>query len=143
LRAVESGHIPVSVAVEIADADDVGMQVALQQAYEKNLLRGRRLLIVKRIVESRRRRGRRLDTKSKRDTQNLSSRSLVRVYREDTDRKRLLIRKADATRNRLIFIAHAMRELFVDEKFIALLKAEKLDSIPRKLLSRTERGDIA
>lgn len=143
LRAVESGHIPVSVAVEIADADDVGVQEALQQAYEKNLLRGRRLLIVKRIVESRRRRGRRLDTKSKRDTQNLSSRSLVRVYREDTDRKRLLIRKADATRNRLIFIAHAMRELFIDEKFIALLKAEKLDSIPRKLLSRMERGDIA
>lgn len=143
LRAVESGHIPVSVAVEIADADDVGVQEALQQAYEKNLLRGRKLLIVKRIVESRRRRGRRLDTKLRRDTQNLSSRSLVRVYREDTDRKRLLIRKADATRNRLIFIAHAMRELFVDEKFIALLKAEKLDSIPKRLLSRMERGDIA
>lgn len=143
LRAVESGHIPVSVAVEIADADDVGVQEALQQAYEKNLLRGRKLMIVKRIVESRRRRGRRLDTKSRRDAQNLSSRSLVRVYREDTDRKRLLIRKADATRNRLIFIAHAMRELFVDEKFIALLKAEKLDSIPKRLLSRMERGDIA
>jgi ParB family chromosome partitioning protein len=143
LRAVESGHIPVSVAVEIADADDVGVQEALQQAYEKNLLRGRKLMIVKRIVESRRRRGRRLDTKSRRDAQDLSSRSLVRVYREDTDRKRLLIRKADATRNRLIFIAHAMRELFVDEKFIALLKAEKLDSIPKRLLSRMERGDIA
>lgn len=57
LRAVESGHIPVSVAVEIADTDDAGTQQALQQAYEKNLLRGRKLLIAKRLIEQRRRRG--------------------------------------------------------------------------------------
>lgn len=142
LRAVEVGHIPVSVAVQIADADDVGIQEALHQAYEKNLLRGRKLLIAKRIVESRRRRGRGLRGAVESGTK-LSSRSLVRAYREDTDRKRLLIRKADATRNRLIFIAHAMRELLVDEKFVALLKAEKLDTLPKKLLGRMERGDVA
>lgn len=32
-------------------------------------------------------------------------------------------------RRRLIFIAHAMRELFGDEKLISLLKVEKLDSM--------------
>ncbi|WP_298972701.1 plasmid partitioning protein RepB C-terminal domain-containing protein [uncultured Roseobacter sp.] len=32
LRAVESGKIPVSVAVDIADADDVGVQKVLRQA---------------------------------------------------------------------------------------------------------------
>lgn len=141
LRAMEAGHIPVSVAVEIAEADDVGVQEALQHAYESNLLRGRKLMIVKRIVESRRRRGRKFDAASPKTTQKLSSRSLVRAYREDTDRKRLLIRKADATRNRLIFITHAMRELFNDEKLVSLLRGEKLDSIPRKLASRMERGD--
>jgi ParB family transcriptional regulator, chromosome partitioning protein len=36
LRAVESGQIPVSMAVEIAEADDIGVQHALQQAYEQN-----------------------------------------------------------------------------------------------------------
>lgn len=143
LRAMEAGHIPVSVAVEIAEADDIGVQEALQHAYESNLLRGRKLMIVRRIVESRRRRGRKLKTSSSKTTQKLSSRSLVRAYREDTDRKRLLIRKADATRNRLIFIAHAMRELFNDEKLVSLLKGEKLDTIPRKLASRMQRGDIA
>lgn len=142
LRAVEVGHIPVSVAVQIADSDDVGIQEALHQAYEKNLLRGRRLLIAKRLVENRRRRGRGLKGEAEKSA-NLSSRSLVRAYREDTDRKRLLIRKADATRNRLIFIAHAMRELLGDERFVTLLKSEKLDSLPKKLQSRMERGDIA
>jgi ParB family chromosome partitioning protein len=143
LRAMEAGHIPVSVAVEIAESDDVGVQEALQHAYENNLLRGRKLMIVRRIVESRRRRGRKFEAASSKTSQKLSSRSLVRAYREDTDRKRLLIRKADATRNRLIFITHAMRELFNDEKLVSLLRGEKLDTIPRKLASRMERGDTA
>ncbi|WP_028138866.1 plasmid partitioning protein RepB C-terminal domain-containing protein [Bradyrhizobium japonicum] len=143
LRAVEAGHIPVSVAVQIADADDIGIQEALHQAYERNLLRGRKLMIVKRIVESRRRRGRAIRGSGPKEmSQRLSSRTLLRAYKEDTDRKRLLIRKADATRNRLLFIAHAMRELFGDERFVSLLKAEKLDSVPKKLLGRMERGDV-
>lgn len=142
LRAVESGHIPISVAVQIAEADDAGVQEALQQAYEKKLLRGRKLIIAKRIVESRRRRGRKVDSAASKNSQKPSPRSLVRAYREDTDRKRSLIRKADATRSRLIFITHAMRELFDDEKFVSLLKAEKLDSVPRKLVNRMERGDV-
>src|SRR3546814_11455878 len=57
LRSVESGQIPISVAVEIAEADDQGIQQALQRAYETNLLRGRKLLIAKKIVEQRRRQG--------------------------------------------------------------------------------------
>src|SRR5580704_7319266 len=44
LRAVESGHIPVSIAVEIAGADDEELQIVLQQAYEKKLLRGQKLI---------------------------------------------------------------------------------------------------
>lgn len=96
LRAVEAGHIPVSVAVQIADADDIGIQEALHQAYERNLLRGRKLMIVKRIVESRRRRGRAIRGSGPKETsQKLSSRTLLRAYKEDTDRKRLLIRKAE------------------------------------------------
>ena len=143
LRAVEAGHIPVSVAVQIADADDIGIQEALHQAYERNLLRGRKLMIVKRIVESRRRRGRAIRGRGPKEaSQKLSSRTLLRAYKEDTDRKRLLLRKADATRNRLLCIGHAMRELFGDERFVSLLKAEKLDSVPKKLLGRMERGDV-
>jgi ParB family transcriptional regulator, chromosome partitioning protein len=140
LRAVEAGNMPVSVAVEIADADDIGIQEALHQAYEKNLLRGRKLLIAKRIVDNRRRRGKR-DRKS--PEHKLSSRSLVKAYREDTDRKRLLIRKADATRNRLVFITHAMLELLHDETFVSLLKTEKLDTIPKKLAARMDRREVA
>ena len=48
LRAVESGHLPVSVAVEIAEVADTEVQRVLHEAYERKLLRGTKLAAVKR-----------------------------------------------------------------------------------------------
>ena len=44
LQAVEKGQLPVSIAITIATSDDVSVQRALQEAYERNDLRGRALL---------------------------------------------------------------------------------------------------
>src|SRR3954465_13497991 len=57
LRAVEAGQIPVSVALDIAAASDSETQLILQQAYEKKLLRGHKLIAARRLVEQRQRRG--------------------------------------------------------------------------------------
>jgi ParB family chromosome partitioning protein len=140
LRAVESGQIPVSIAVEIAGADDAGVQIVLQQAYEKKLLRGKKLIAAKRLIEQRRRRGKGLQIGSKR-MQALSSNALVRTYQENVDRKRLLIRKADATRNRLLFVTAALRKLLADENFVTLLRAERLDTLPQTLAERIHAGE--
>lgn len=136
LRAVESGQIPVSTAVLIANADDAGVQHALQQAYEQNLLRGRKLLAVKRLIEQRRRRGKGLSNTQPRRVQTLSSDALLRAYREDADKKRRLVRKAGATHDRLVFVTEALRKLLADENFVTLLRAESLDTLPRNLAER-------
>lgn len=47
----------MSTAVSIAAADDASVQQVLQNAYEDKVLRERRLIMAKRIVEQRRRRG--------------------------------------------------------------------------------------
>ena len=143
LRAVESGQIPVSIAVEIAGASDDEMQIVLQQAYEKKLLRGKKLIDAKRLIEQRRRRGKGLQVNGKRPKQTLSSNALIRAYREDVDRKRLLIRKAEATRNRLIFVTEAVRTLLDDENFVTLMRAEGCDTLPRNLATRIEVGGTA
>ena len=70
----------------------------------------------------------------------LSSNALIRAYQEDVDRKRLLIRKAETTRNRLIFVTEAVRKLLIDENFLTLLRAEGLDTLPRNLAARIEVG---
>jgi ParB family chromosome partitioning protein len=128
----------VSIAVEIAASDDEEIQVVLQQAYETNLLRGHKLIAARRLIEQRRRRGKGLQTNGRRREQTLSSNALIRVYREDVDRKRLLVRKAEATRNRLIFVTEAVRKLLSDENFVTLMRAEGLDTLPQNLAARLE-----
>jgi ParB family chromosome partitioning protein len=144
LRAVEAGQMPVSIAVEIAGADDAEMQAVLQQAYEKKILRGHKLIAAKRIIEQRQRRGKglRINGKlnGKRRERPLSSNALIRAYQEDVDRKRLLIRKAETTRNRLTFVTEAVRKLFIDDNFLTLLRAEGLNTLPQNLASRIEIG---
>lgn len=140
LRAVEAGQIPVSIAVDIAAADDAGVQIILQQAYEKRLLRGHKLIAARRLIEQRRRRGKGIKLNGNRGERPLSSNALVRAYREDVDRKRLLIKKAGTTRDRLIFVTEAVRKLFVDQNFVTLLRAEGLDTLPRNLAERMHAG---
>lgn len=135
LKAVQAGHVPVNVAAQIAEADDAGVQDALRQAYEKKILRGRKLLIVKNIIEQRQRRGKSLPKRATRSA-TLSATALIRTYQQDADRKRLLIRKAGATRDRLVFVTEALRRLLAEESFVNLLRAEGLDTLPRNLAAR-------
>jgi ParB family chromosome partitioning protein len=137
LRAVEARQIPLSVAIDIADSEDADTQHALQHAYENGLLRGRKLMIAKRLVEQRSRRGKGLRTRpSRRASGTVSSAALLRAYQQDTEKKKQLIRKAELAQSRLIFVAEALRTLFEDEHFVTLLRAEGLDSLPRNLAAR-------
>lgn len=138
LRAVESGDIPLWIAVEIAHSDDVGIQKALSQAYEKKALRGRRLITVKRILDQRRRMGKGLQSPRNSRQGNLTSNTLIKTYNQEADRKRLLIRKASNTRDKLIFVTQALRKLLGDENFVTLLRAEGLHSLPRNLTEKME-----
>lgn len=143
LRAVEMGVVPVSIAVEIAETDDAGVQRLLQQAYESNALRGRKLLAVKRIIERRRQVGKGKPTTDRMRGSSMSLNGLLRTYKEDTDKKRLLVRKAEATRDRLIFVREALRALFEDESFVDLLHAEGLDTLPQNLADRLAEPMVA
>lgn len=144
LRSVEARVIPVSVAVDIAEAEDHEVQRALQLAYEKGALRGRKLLAAKRIVEERRRRGKRLKQHSGKATttgQKLSPASLIRAYQEEVERKRSMIRRADAARDRLLLVTEALRRLSRSEQFMALLEDEELATMPENIAARlTQAG---
>jgi ParB family chromosome partitioning protein len=143
LRAVEAGQMPVSIAVEIAMADDVEIQSVLQQAYEKKLLRGHKLIAVKRLVEQRRLRGKgRRPTEPNRE-RPMSVDRLLRTYRDDTDKKRRLVRKAETTRDCLIFVTEGLRKLLADDNFVTLLRAEGLHTLPRNLGDRLQTGGAA
>ncbi len=136
LRAVETGQIPFSVALEIADTPDQDVQMALQSAYERKLLRGRKLMIAKRIIEQRRSKGKGLRLNGKTRPHSMSTESLLKAFQDDVDRKRILIRRAEAARARLTFVTEAIRKLIKDRDFSVILAEEGLATIPDGLAAR-------
>lgn len=143
LRAAETGVIPVSVAVDIAAAKDDDVQAVLQQAYEKKFLRGKKLLAVRRLIEKRRTYGKGRRTGSPTSTRIVSVERLLRTYRDDIDKKRQLVRKAETIRDRLIFVTEGLRKLLADDHFVTLLRAENLETLPRSLADRLQTRDVA
>ncbi|MBX4954738.1 ParB N-terminal domain-containing protein [Rhizobium lentis] len=138
LRSVESGQIPFSVALEIAEAEDYEIQAALQSAYEKKLLRGKKLIIAKRIVEVRRQRGKGLRYSTRPKAHSVSSESLMQAFQEDVNRKRTLIRRAETTKARLAFVTEAIRRLLADARFNGILAEEGLASLPEALAAKLQ-----
>lgn len=142
LRAVETGQIPITVAIDIANADDLDVQAALRSAYEKNLLRGRKLMNAKQLIEQRLKRGKGSAAKGRR-IPDATPDAVYRAYKDDADRKQILIQKADETKGKLIFVSEALRSLFTNDGFVALLRSEKLDNLPRNLANRIRSQETA
>lgn len=138
ITAVEKGRIPLSVAMQIANADEEGIQRALCQAYEDKTLRGRKLLTVRRIIEARAASGKSINGVRRRTDRPQSAESLVRVYRQEADRQKLLIKKSQLTEHRLLLVVSGLKNLFRDENFVTLLRAEGLDTIPAPLAEKIQ-----
>ena len=144
ISAVETGRIPLSVAMQIANTDEDGIQRALCQAYEDKTLRGRKLLAVRRIIEARAAIGKSCNPGVRRKVDRLqSAEGLVRVYRQEADRQKLLIKKSQLTEHHLLLILSALKNLFRDENFVTLLRAEGLDTIPAPLAEKIQITDKA
>ena len=136
VAAVEAGYLPISVALEICESDDQGVQAALHKAYEGKLLRGRSLIAARRLVEVRKRSGKSTNLPNRLRKETMTPEALVKAFREDTERKRLMIKKTEATRNRLVFIVEALGQLANDDTFAALLEDEGLETMPNRLAER-------
>jgi ParB family chromosome partitioning protein len=142
IAAVERGEIPIVAAMDIAAADDAGVQQALAEAYTTGKLRGKGLVAARRLVELRRMhgKGRRLPQGRGRGKVKVSTDDIVRTYRRQTQRQQLLVKKARVCETRLVFIAGALKQLCADDAFVKLLRAESLDTIPEYLADSIRRS---
>ncbi|MBX2994052.1 MAG: ParB N-terminal domain-containing protein [Bdellovibrionaceae bacterium] len=143
LIAVEKGTIPLTAALTIVGAgeDDKAIQTALQEAYESGKLRGKRLHDTRKIIEKRKTHGRGMGRSTPREKNNsVSTSSLVRTYQREVARQRMMVKKAEFTQQRLLFVIGALRQLYADENFNTLLRAERLDNLPKYLAERVWEG---
>lgn len=144
LSAVEAGILPLSLAVDIAKADEDGAQAALMEAYTQKKLRGKKLVTVRRLLQQRSLKGGRLLDQNfgryNAPKRSLTSEAMVRAYQQEADRQKVLIKKADVTQGKLLFVVEAIRSLMAEEGFVNLLRAEGLDAVPAPLNHRLVKG---
>lgn len=145
VAAVETGLIPISLAVDIARATTDETQNLLIDAYESGQLRGKKLGAVRRMLDQRMKRNGRAAAVHgfgrRNANRRMTSTDLMQIYQREAEKQRILVKKSDFTQTRLLFIVEALRDLLSDDSFTTLLRAEQLESMPRALAMRIS-GDM-
>lgn len=145
VAAVETGLIPITLAMEISRAQTEEAQNLLLDAYETGKLRGKKLASVRRLLDMRlqsQRKGGLPDGRlgRKGNSKRMTAADLMQVYQREAEKQRLLAKKSDFTQARLLFLVEALKDLLSDDGFINLLRAEGLATMPRALQARVS-GD--
>jgi ParB family chromosome partitioning protein len=137
LDAASSGRIPLGVAMDIAKADSVETQRELLKAYESKQLNLLSIRTVKRLIDQRRFAGKQRDSGSRAGRRRLTSaESLVNAYRRESQKQKLMIRKARICDAKLVFIVTAFDKLLSDDNFVTLLRAETLFTMPKYMWAK-------
>lgn len=137
LDAALNGRIPVSVAVEIARTDGIEMQRELLKACESRQLTKAALRMIRRVMDRRRLIGKQRGNgpRNPKPTRT-SAESLVNVFRRESQKQRLMVKKARVCDAKLLFVLTALRRLMEDEHFVTLLRAEELATMPKDIWVR-------
>jgi ParB family transcriptional regulator, chromosome partitioning protein len=138
VSAVETGVIPLSLAVDIAKAETDEAQNILIDAHASGKLRGKKLTAIRKILDQRLKRSRtfRKDARGARASRRVTTQDLMRVYQREAEKQRLLVKKSDFAQAKLLFIVEAMKDLLNNVGFHNLLRAEQLETMPQALALR-------
>ncbi len=140
LDAVLHGRLPITIAVEIAGVEDEAAQKILVEAYEKGAMKQSSLSAFRQLIDQRRCLGKGYDNDARhRVRRRTTADGLILAYKQETQRQRLMVRKAQACESRLLSLAAAFRALLADENFATLLRAEDLDTLPKFLVDRARQ----
>lgn len=133
------GTIPLGVAIDIAKADGEDAQRELLAAYQAGKLNQVGIRTVRRLMAQRNFLGKRVtcDSHTRKKTWTTAD-GLVNALKKETQRQRLLVRKAKLCEAHLMLSVTAFRRLVADEDFTNLLHAEGLQSMPAFLAGRLE-----
>jgi ParB family transcriptional regulator, chromosome partitioning protein len=139
VSAVETGLIPLSLAVDIAKAESDEAQNILIDAYTAGKLKGKKLTTIRRILDQRLNRSKTLRESTlgrKTPSRHITVADLVRVYQREAEKQRIFVKKSDFAQAKLLFIVEALKDLFNNDGFNTLLRAEELETMPQALALR-------
>lgn len=131
LDAAVNGRIPIGVAMDIAKADTPEMQRELLKLYETKQFNQLSIRTVKRLIDQRRFIGKDRDKDRGKRKPRSSAESLINTYKKESQRQKLVVKKARLCEAKLVVIVTAFGKLVADENFVNLLRAESLADMPK------------
>jgi ParB family chromosome partitioning protein len=140
IEDVEQGRIPLTVATHIARVANLDLQIIFADGYKAGTVSGTQINTMRQIIDQH---------ESEKLTPSIHSASatlkrsrtvaadaLIRHFRNETDKQRLVVKKAKLARSRLVFIVGALKKLFYEDPFVALMGAEGIRTMPTWLVER-------
>lgn len=142
LAAVESGKIPISLAVEIAKTDYQGAQELFVQAFEKGEIKHKDIIKIRAILDARNEGLKGFNgagfgySKKKKD---LTTEDLTKLYQENIDSHKKIKKKALFVEENIILARQIIQDIMNDDGFAKLVKEENmLEHIKLIISSRHE-----
>jgi ParB family chromosome partitioning protein len=133
LDAAINGKIPLGVAMDIAKANSPELQRELLKGFESKELNQFAIRTVKRLIDQRRFVGKGRDTEADKKKSRTNAESLINAFKRESQKQRLMVKKARLCDAKLVITVTALGELLGDENFFNLLRAESLADIPQYL----------
>jgi len=140
LDAVLHGRLPITIAVSISGLDDEASQRMLLEAYERKEMKQTTLSTFRKLLEQRKCFGRTYSKEAQRGKKRTSADGLILAYKRETQRQKLMVRKAQAAESRLLSLTAAFKALLADENFATLLRAEELQTLPKFIVERVQEA---
>ena len=134
LIAVETGRMPLKVAMAIAAADDRRVQQILTEAFEKGDLTLKQVVWARRQMERRQRYGK--GPRAPRGEGGgvpISTAAALRLLTKEAAHYKREFKKAELVSAQLRFIVEGLSVLLADEHFVTLLRAEQVHTLPAPL----------
>ena len=133
LDAALNERIPLGVAMDIARADGPEAQRELLRLYEGKHLNQLSIRTVKRLMDQRRFIGKSRERDREKPKPKANADSLLSAFKRESQRQKLMVKRARICEAKLILITTAFGRLLADENFVTLLRAESLAEMPKYL----------
>ena len=141
LDAVLHGRLPITIAVSIAGTDDEAAQRMLLEAYERKEMKQTTLSVFRKLLDQRNCFGKTYSKDARMGPRRRTTADgLILAYKQETQRQKLMVRKASACETRLLSLTAAFTALLADENFATLLRAEDLNTLPKFIVERVRRA---
>ncbi|WP_419235956.1 ParB/RepB/Spo0J family partition protein [Serratia fonticola] len=137
LTGVEAGTLPLYLAVEIARSDSSQIQNILLDAYERNELKGKKINIVRKILDSRARIGKDTNNNTYGSTNRVRKKDIddvIKLYEQSVQEKKEILTKSKIAQESLSLSKQIIKKLIKNETFSNILSSENLSTIPNIIL---------